>query len=87
MDEMNEGELCKLLNIWAKTNKFQHRLILIKGYWIIYKDKLRDASLMIVAASIWLLLFGMDWLGLIGSFLLGYYVFLILSLHKLFNAG
>jgi len=62
---------------------WQLDIILLRMYWIKYRSTFKEVALISLFCILWLIWFGLSWEGIIGGFLIGYYAFMVLNLHKI----
>ena len=58
-------------------------LLLLRMYWIKYREAIQGLVLAAMGTTVWMLIFGHTLLGVIGGLLFSYYVFLIVTLRQM----
>ena len=58
-------------------------LLLLRAYWLKYREPIQGLVLAAMGTAVWMLIFGHTLLGVIGGLLFSYYVFLIVTLRQM----
>ena len=68
-----------------RMSDWQLDLLLLRAYWMKYQKIVRHGASAALVSVVWFAIQPLDWLEIIGGFLLGYYMFTITGMYKIIS--